>query len=82
MPQGVMQVAVTNTYAENFLRHSATTRQGVTLSQVVLRLLSQAWKHRHVLVQDSTVTWRSEHLPTASDTVRSELLALLGSAIG
>ena len=84
IPESALKVDIPSTraYAEDFLRHSATTRQGVTLPQVVSRLLSQAWKHRHVLVQDSAIPWQSEHLPSASDTIRSELLILLGSAIG
>ncbi|KZV63478.1 hypothetical protein PENSPDRAFT_757913 [Peniophora sp. CONT] len=84
IPEGALKTnnPVATQFAEDFLRCNATTSEGMTLSQVLSRLLEQAWEHRHVFSGTNAGTWQSEHLPGAADSIRTALLILLGSAIG
>lgn len=83
MPLSMVQFGtpVASQFAETFFQNNATTTRGVTLSEVILSLLEQAWQHHRIFVCDSVDNWQSEHLPTASDVVRTELLMLLRWAI-
>ncbi|KZV63479.1 hypothetical protein PENSPDRAFT_757914 [Peniophora sp. CONT] len=62
-----------------YLRGVESTDSGVTAAQLAIKLLEQAFEHRHIFVEFDAHSWQYQYLAQVPDILRDDLLYLLES---